>query len=263
MFVDVKFLLIMTNLVQILSGRKKESSIWNSFIYNETSNKSRCVVLMDNGDECGCEITGKKTSNLKTHVKSRHPELFKLIIQKDQETAEATFAAKKRKHSATEGNSNSFVVLLRLIVDFLLPCVTGYSCFICGFFLNFMQLVYLSSKFAHVSDSVVDWLTGDISAGPSTRDGSGAFKHYKQHTLKAFVGSRGVWAKDSVEYQMRLHAVRDMIIGSLSPVSLTNQPDFRKMLHIFDHKFTLPGTRCIFPKICFDLYVQLCCMLRC
>jgi len=133
-FVDVKFLLIMTNLVQILSGRKKESSIWNSFIYNETSNKSRCVVLMDNGDECGCEITGKKTSNLKTHVKSRHPELFKLIIQKDQETAEATFAAKKRKHSATEGNSNSFVVLLRLIVDFLLPCVTGYSCFICGFF---------------------------------------------------------------------------------------------------------------------------------
>lgn len=126
-----------------------------------------------------------------------------------------------------------------------------------------MQLVYLSSKFAHVSDSVVDWLTGDISAGPSTRDGSGAFKHYKQHTLKAFVGSRGVWAKDSVEYQMRLHAVRDMIIGSLSPVSLTNQPDFRKMLHIFDHKFTLPGTRCIFPKICFDLYVQLCCMLRC
>jgi len=46
------------------------------------------------------------------------------------------------------------------------------------------------------------WMTKDISAGP-TRDASSAFK---QHTLKAFVGSRGVWAKDSVEYQMRLHA---------------------------------------------------------
>ena len=57
----------------------------------------------DKRDECGSEIAGKKTSNLKTHIKSRHPEVFTAIEETDKETA-AMSELKKRKHSAIEGN---------------------------------------------------------------------------------------------------------------------------------------------------------------
>ena len=73
----------MTSLVQTLSGRKKESSIWDCFTYNVATNKSRCTVPNEKDEECGFQMSGKKTSNLKLHVKAKHPAVFRLIDDKD------------------------------------------------------------------------------------------------------------------------------------------------------------------------------------
>ena len=77
----------------------------------------------------------------------------------------------------------------------------------------------------------------DNSIGLPTRS-----DEFKQQSLKAFVGSHAVWDKDSVEYKLRLDAVRAMVVGSSIPVSLMDQDDFRRMIHTLDPKFTLPGT---------------------
>lgn len=73
-----------TTLVQLLSGRKKESSVWDYFSYDSTANKSRCTVPNDIGEPCGFLMAGKKTSNLKLHIKAKHMSLFNLIDTSDK-----------------------------------------------------------------------------------------------------------------------------------------------------------------------------------
>ena len=68
----------MTTLVQLLSGQKKESSVWDNVAYNAANDKSKCGALDKNGVACGFEMSGKKTRNLKTHTKSWHGNVFKV-----------------------------------------------------------------------------------------------------------------------------------------------------------------------------------------
>jgi len=89
--------------VQLLSGRKKESTVWDYFTYNALTNKNVCKVLNDKGDACGCEISGKKTSNLKTHVKSHHAEVYKVIDTHDKETLAVPPQSKKKKFDDNDG----------------------------------------------------------------------------------------------------------------------------------------------------------------
>jgi hypothetical protein len=45
------------------SGRKFESSIWKFFTYDAASDKSKCIIVTNNGDServCGQELVGKK-----------------------------------------------------------------------------------------------------------------------------------------------------------------------------------------------------------
>jgi len=85
----------MTTLVQLLSGRKKESSVWDYFSHNAITNKCRCTVLDDKGDECGFEMAGKKTSNLKLHIKAKHPAVF-IFIDKDDKRKQSDVTVNKQ-----------------------------------------------------------------------------------------------------------------------------------------------------------------------
>lgn len=68
--------IIMTSLVQLLSGRKRESGIWDYFMYNKDTDKSECKVVLGNKDKiCGKPVSGKNATNLKAHVRAAHPSV--------------------------------------------------------------------------------------------------------------------------------------------------------------------------------------------
>jgi hypothetical protein len=92
----------MTTLVQLLSGIKKESSVWDFFSYNATTSKSRCTVLNDKGDECGFQMAGKRTSNLKLHIKAKHPSVFSVIEKDDEQKS----CKKKAEDMVNQGRYN-------------------------------------------------------------------------------------------------------------------------------------------------------------
>jgi len=50
----------MSNLVRMFSGRKKDSSVWRYFSYDDESDRSTCQVKTIKDDkECGVELAGK------------------------------------------------------------------------------------------------------------------------------------------------------------------------------------------------------------
>jgi hypothetical protein len=86
----------MTTLVQLLSGRKKESSVWDYFTFDDTANKSRCTVPTGNGEECGFLMAGKRTSNLKLHIKAKHPSIFSEIEKEDNQNRKLARSVKRK-----------------------------------------------------------------------------------------------------------------------------------------------------------------------
>jgi hypothetical protein len=66
----------MTNLVQLLSGRKRESGIWDYFTYNKDTDKSECKVIAKSDKVCGKLVAGKNATNLKAHVRAVHPSVY-------------------------------------------------------------------------------------------------------------------------------------------------------------------------------------------
>ena len=55
----------MALLSRSLTGRKKESGIWEYYEYCETTNKSICLVEIFNGKVGSAGMKGKNTTNLK------------------------------------------------------------------------------------------------------------------------------------------------------------------------------------------------------
>jgi hypothetical protein len=49
----------------MFSGRKKESSVWRYFSYDDASDRSSCQVKMKDDKECGVKLAGKNPTNLK------------------------------------------------------------------------------------------------------------------------------------------------------------------------------------------------------
>lgn len=72
-------------------GRKQEQEIHNYFEYNKTLNKSTCKVT-----NCKAEISGKKSSNLKTHLKAFHGKEYGNYLQEENKRK-----AKKSKSEAS------------------------------------------------------------------------------------------------------------------------------------------------------------------
>ena len=57
------------------SGRKFESCIWKYFTYDAATDKSKCILKSQCGDNdraCGQVLVGKNATNLKYHLKSHH-----------------------------------------------------------------------------------------------------------------------------------------------------------------------------------------------
>jgi hypothetical protein len=98
----------MTTLTQLLSGRKRDSSVWEYFVYDEHSNKSRCTVLNAKGEECGFQMAGKRTSNLKVHMKARHEAAYSQLQKSEMERdSKTTITSQKRKPDQTHEGSYS------------------------------------------------------------------------------------------------------------------------------------------------------------
>lgn len=49
------------------------------------------------------------------------------------------------------------------------------------------------------------------------------------------------WGKNSTEYKARILALKQMIIGTGSTISLLDHPDFRQLMKTLDPRFKLPG----------------------
>jgi len=63
------------------SGRKLESGVWQYFIYETATDKSRCCVNTVAGDdgekhECGSMLGGKNATNVKSHLRSKHKDIL-------------------------------------------------------------------------------------------------------------------------------------------------------------------------------------------
>jgi hypothetical protein len=74
---------IMSGLVKLLSGRKRESSVWQHFEYMPHVGKSICKILDSKGVKCGTLINGKNPTNLKVHMCSHHKALYRELEEED------------------------------------------------------------------------------------------------------------------------------------------------------------------------------------
>ena len=73
------------------SGRPRESPVWNFYLYDSTKGKSICQVKSGTaGALCGLEINGKYPTNLKAHLKAKHPDSYIELCKLDEEVKEKT-----------------------------------------------------------------------------------------------------------------------------------------------------------------------------
>jgi hypothetical protein len=63
------------NVFKPTSGRKRDSPIWQYFVYDAPTDKSRCSALDSNGVQCTRTMSGKNPTNLATHLRTAHKEL--------------------------------------------------------------------------------------------------------------------------------------------------------------------------------------------
>jgi len=68
----------------MLAGRKRESYVWTYFKYNDEKEKSICIVKNKNGEQCGKEMAGKNTSNLKTHLSRFHGSEYEKVTEEEK-----------------------------------------------------------------------------------------------------------------------------------------------------------------------------------
>ena len=77
--------IIIMSLVKLLSGRKRDSLLWDFFTYDAGCDKSSCMVVDDKTKlECGAKITGKNTSNLGSHLKRHHKDAHEQYRNKEK-----------------------------------------------------------------------------------------------------------------------------------------------------------------------------------
>jgi len=79
----------MASLMHLVTGRKRECTVWQHFEYLEGKKKSKCLVVDESGKMCGFEVAGKNPTNLKGHLNTRHKDVYAEVCGKEQD----------RKHS--------------------------------------------------------------------------------------------------------------------------------------------------------------------
>ena len=82
-------------------GRHRESVVWRYFIYD--SAKSKSIWQVESGTTiCGAEINAKYTTNLKAHLKSRHPDIHAEVCREDEELKEKAKKSEQTKKQAAQ-----------------------------------------------------------------------------------------------------------------------------------------------------------------
>jgi hypothetical protein len=87
----------MTSFVSMFSGRKRGSSVWTYFEYNEQQRKSTCLARLDSGSVCNKLVATKNPTNLKNHLANHHEDVYKELEAREKEEKDA------KKRMKTEG----------------------------------------------------------------------------------------------------------------------------------------------------------------
>jgi hypothetical protein len=69
----------------MFSGRKRGSSVWTHFKYDEQQRKSRCLIMLGNGSVCNKLVATKNPTNLKTHLANHHVVVHKELEARGKE----------------------------------------------------------------------------------------------------------------------------------------------------------------------------------
>ena len=81
-------------------GRPRNSCVWIYFNYVEDEEKSVCLVKSNEGN-CGHSIKGKFPTNLKTHLKSKHPKEFNELQIRENERKDKEVMKGRRTSAVT------------------------------------------------------------------------------------------------------------------------------------------------------------------
>ena len=94
------------NVLKPTSGRKRDSPIWGYFAYDAPTDKSRCTAL-DNGMECGRILMGKNPTNLATHLRTAHKEVYAEYMTRIDQWKAAAKPVPKASASTSQSSSSA------------------------------------------------------------------------------------------------------------------------------------------------------------
>ena len=85
------------------SGHPRESLVWDYFIYDGEKHKSICQIsfAQEGSPPCNTEIAGKYTTNLKAHLKAKHPRELAELAKKDAEKEKTKELKRKSQDEAS------------------------------------------------------------------------------------------------------------------------------------------------------------------
>ena len=93
-------------------GRPRKSLVWDYFTYDFSSNKSMCQVSSESHSDaeatspisvCGHRITGKFTTNLRSHLKKSHTNCYKELVTKEESAKEEELRGKTKADKGRAG----------------------------------------------------------------------------------------------------------------------------------------------------------------
>src|SRR5688572_28271582 len=85
------------SLSRMLAGRKKDSPVWEFYVYDETSGKSTCTVENKaTKGVCGTTLAGQNSSNSIAHLKRIQKETNKLYLSLSKKKTEIACGTKRK-----------------------------------------------------------------------------------------------------------------------------------------------------------------------
>jgi len=106
------------SLSKLFSGRKRDSVWWEFFSYDDSCDKSTCLVADETTKAvCGTQIAGKNTSNFAAHIKRFHKHAHETCVRKEMEKVSAKNQAVKRDISGSSKSQTLKECINRRIVS--------------------------------------------------------------------------------------------------------------------------------------------------
>ena len=93
----------MSSLAKLLAGRKKDSPVWQFFVYDEVADKSKCMAIDPIQKKvCGVELSKKNPTNMAGHLKRFHASEFAELQLLEKEKAELKNLKRKAEDSSSK-----------------------------------------------------------------------------------------------------------------------------------------------------------------